>query len=262
VCFDPDAIPPAAVPEATAGAVASDRLTLASADGTEVGAFLARPERPSGVAVAVLPDMRGLHPFYERLAAQLAGQGHSALAVDWYGRTAGTGPREDGFDVMAHLRQLSRERMQDDVEAAAWYLRTEAGGAARAVVALGFCMGGRQAFMAAAPRFGLAGVIGFYGMPGIGGPYGPGPTQHAAEFTAPVLGLFGGADEGIPPEQVAAFDQALTAAGLEHELVSYPGAPHGFFDVAHAEHADASADAWRRVLAFIGRIGRRTGGWD
>jgi carboxymethylenebutenolidase len=69
---------------------------------------------------------------------------------------------------------------------------------------------------------------------------------------SPVLGLFGGADEGIPAEAIASFDTALGAAGVEHELVSYPGAPHSFFDRKATDFAEASADAWARVLGFIG----------
>ncbi len=72
-----------------------------------------------------------------------------------------------------------------------------------------------------------------------------------ADIKTPVLGLFGGADQGIPVEQVAALDQALDASGVEHEIVVYPGAPHSFFDRRAQEFADASADAWQRVLGFI-----------
>ena len=72
-------------------------------------------------------------------------------------------------------------------------------------------------------------------------------------MAAPILGLMGGADEGIPVEDVNAFDEALDTAGIEHELVVYPGAPHSFFDRKFAEHADASEDAWNRVLAFLER---------
>ena len=80
----------------------------------------------------------------------------------------------------------------------------------------------------------------------------PGPIQRARELTAPILGLFGGADDGIPPETVTEFDTALTDAGVRHEIVTYPGAPHGFFDQSLAdEYADACADVWRRVLAFL-----------
>ena len=67
----------------------------------------------------------------------------------------------------------------------------------------------------------------------------------------PVLGLFGGADNGIPPEQVAALQAALTQAGAEHTIHTYPGAPHSFFDRTAAQYAAESADAWQRMLAFI-----------
>ena len=73
----------------------------------------------------------------------------------------------------------------------------------------------------------------------------------ATRFACPVLALYGGADEGIPPEAVAAFDRALDAAGIERETVVYPGASHSFFDRNQEQFADASADAWRRVLAFV-----------
>ncbi len=63
----------------------------------------------------------------------------------------------------------------------------------------------------------------------------------------------GGADQGIPVEQAEAFDAALDAAGIEHDVVIYPGAPHSFFDRKFEEFADASEDAWNRVLAFLAR---------
>src|SRR5262249_29154829 len=109
-------------------------------------------------------------------------------------------------------------------------------------------------FLAPAESHNLAGAVGFYGAPGMTGPYrDPGPTQLADRMTAPVLALMGGADEGIPPSQVEAFDAALTAAGVVHEVVVSPNAPHGFFDLKQAEFADACANAWRRTLAFIAR---------
>jgi carboxymethylenebutenolidase len=67
----------------------------------------------------------------------------------------------------------------------------------------------------------------------------------------PILGLFGGADPGIPAESVAAFEDALTKAGIEHRLVSYDGAPHSFFDRKADEFADASAKAWEETLTFV-----------
>ena len=195
--------------------------------------------------------MRGLYRFYEQLGLRIAQQGHTALAIDYFGRTAGTGPRDASFPFMEHVVRVTRTTLDDDIEAAANYLRSNEGGNNDAVLALGFCFGGRQAFLASAPRFQLDGVIGFYGAPGFYPNGAPGPTQRAAELKAPILAIFGGADEGIPANQVEAFDQALTSARVPHEIVVYPGAPHSFFDIKHEEHAEACADAWRRVLAFI-----------
>ncbi len=72
-------------------------------------------------------------------------------------------------------------------------------------------------------------------------------------MSAPILGLMGGDDPAIPQEDVDAWDEALDAAGVNHEIVVYPGAPHSFFDRKYEEFADASEDAWSRVLAFIDR---------
>jgi carboxymethylenebutenolidase len=94
-------------------------------------------------------------------------------------------------------------------------------------------------------------VVGFYGSlsPERWGENSP--IYRAGDMYGPVLGLFGGADEGIPPDQVEAFDHSLAKAGVKHEIVTYPGAPHSFFDRRYGEHAEACADAWRRVLAFL-----------
>jgi carboxymethylenebutenolidase len=249
VCYDPDATPPVYGEPITTATTAP--LTLTSADGTRFAAVLARPAEPTGVGVLVLPDNRGLSHFYDELASRLAEQGHTALAIDYFGRTDELGrDRGPDFPIMAHLGQLTRTGLYDDWAAGVDHLRSPDGGGCRAVVSLGFCLGGRFAFFTAAPEFGLAGAIGLYGATE---PIrdAPGPTQRAAEFTAPILGMFGGADEGIPPSAVAAFDEALTAAGVTHEIVTYPGAPHGFFELQRDEFAAASADAWHRILAFL-----------
>ncbi|WP_327003626.1 dienelactone hydrolase family protein [Dactylosporangium sp. NBC_01737] len=250
MCYDADARPPQSSEsevEVEAGAV-----VLESADGARFAGFLATPAVHSGAGVLVLPDNRGLSGFYEQLATQLARHGHAALAIDYFGRTAGLDhtARGDGWgdmaNLMPHLAQLREEQLSADFTAAIGRLRH----AAQAVVSLGFCVGGRFAFLTAAARFGLAGAIGLYGMPGVllGR---PGPTQRAADLVAPILGMFGGADEGIGAAEVDAFDAALTTHRVPHEIVVYPGAPHGFFDEQLPGHAGAQDDAWRRILAFI-----------
>ena len=92
----------------------------------------------------------------------------------------------------------------------------------------------------------------FYGMPGERDGVA-GPTQRAGELEAPILALQAGDDQHIAADLNQAFEQALAEAGVEHELVTYEGAPHSFFDRRNEEFADASEDAWQRVLAFLDR---------
>ncbi len=251
MCFELDSLPP--IPAVSGAAVAHRDLELVAGDGTRFAAFAALPDRPPRAGVVVLPDVRGLYRFYEELALRFAERGIAAVAIDYFGRTAGVGKRDDDFPFREHVAQTTPEGIQADVGAAVDYLRSEEGGSASTVFTVGFCLGGRHSWLAAAGGHGLAGAVGFYGRPGEGSDGSPGPAQRASELDAPILGLMGGADEGIPAADVAAFEQALEAAGVEHELVTYDGAPHSFFDRRYEQHAEASEDAWRRVLEFIDR---------
>lgn len=252
MCFDLDSRPPIA--PILGGSIDHETLTLTSADGTAFRAFRARAAEPSGAGIVISPDVRGLHPYYEELALRLAENGVDALAYDYFGRTAGTGVRGDDFPHMEHVQQVTWDGLRADLVAAIDALRASRPGdaAPRSVFTMGFCMGGRLAFNSSALGQGLAGVIAFYGIPGSGGRGSmPAPIDQAAILHGPLLGFFGGIDQAIPASTVEAFDEALRAAGVAHEFVTYPEAPHSFFDKKAADYADASADAWRRTLAFI-----------
>ena len=246
MCFDRDSLPP--VPVLSGAAVSHDDLVLEAADGNRLAAFAATPDEPSGAGIAILPDVRGLYRFYEELALRFAERGHAAIAIDYFGRTAGVEKRGDNFEFMPHVEQTTSEGVQADVAAAVTKLRADG---ASAIFTVGFCFGGRHSWLAAAGGHGLAGAIGFYGRPGLGRDGSPGPTERAAELDAPILALMGGADPGIPVEDVRAFERALDAAGVEHQIEIYDGAPHSFFDRKFEEFASASEDAWSRVLAFV-----------
>jgi carboxymethylenebutenolidase len=257
MCFDFDARPPDLPADLAiaplAGGAAAELLELASADGTRLSAALAESPDASEPAVVILPDVRGLYRFYVELAERFAQAGHHAIAIDYFGRTAGTGERGEDFEYMPEVAKTRVETVQLDIAAAIEALGERTG--ARSVVTVGFCFGGSHSFAAAtSPELDLVAAVGFYGrlVPSREG--APAPLEHAGETRCPVLGLFGGADPAIPAEEVEAFDRGLDEAGVEHEIVSYPGAPHSFFDRSQAEHAEASADAWRRVLAFLGSV--------
>ena len=276
MCFDHDSRPPIA--PIAGGAADAQRITLTAEDGTIFSAFEARatdeaqaafearaadpsgsPNR-TGAAILILPDVRGLHPYYEELALRFAENGIDALAIDYFGRTAGLAPRPADFDFMPHVARTRWETLAADIRVGAGRLRStvDDGGrdrsafANRSLFVTGFCMGGRLAFDATTLGCGFSGAIGFYGWPvGENQNGSPAPADVVDRMECPVLAIFGGADTGIKPEMREAFGAALDRAGTEHRIVTYDGAPHSFFDRKAAEFQSASEAAWAETLAFI-----------
>lgn len=250
MCFDLDSHPPI-VPIA-GGALDSTELVLEASDGNRFRAFRARASEPISAGIVILPDVRGLHPFFEELALRFAENGVDAVAIDYFGRTAGLTPRGDAFEHMPHVGQMTWGGVSADVRAAVHHLRNEDEGRVQALFTIGFCMGGRLAFLTPTLGAELSGSIGFYGFPvGPGRGDIPAPIDLVDRFANPVLGLFGGADQGISREAIDQFDAALTKADVEHRIVVYDGAPHSFFDRKADEYADASAAAWEETLTFV-----------
>jgi carboxymethylenebutenolidase len=250
MCFDHDSRPPI-VPDPSGMRDAAD-VVLRASDGNRFAAHVARAANPTGAAIVILPDVRGLHAYYRELTERFAEHGVDAVAIDFFGRTAGLTDRGPGFEYMPHVAATTYAGLSADVRAAAAHLRGVA--QVERLYTTGFCFGGRLAFLTAGMAdLALSGVIGFYGWPaGRSRNDTPAPADVASTFTCPVMGIFGGADEGIPAPAVAAFEQALTAAGVEHCIETYEGAPHSFFDRKAADFADASERAWAETLAFMG----------
>jgi carboxymethylenebutenolidase len=248
MCFAFDAEPPR--PAGAPAPVPGTSLTLTSSDGTSFMAYSALASSPSGASVVILPDIRGLFAFYQRLAENFASVGIDALAIDYFGRTAGISPRDSDFEFRPHVEQTTYEGVAADVLAGASELRS--GGRSRALFTVGFCFGGSYSFLLAAdPALDHAGAIGFYGGMRPRQEGGPTPITVAPQTRVPVLGLFGGADQGIPADKVAEYEAGLAQAGVEHTVHTYPGAPHSFFDRSYADFSAECADAWDRVLSFI-----------
>ena len=248
MCHELDSEPPIA--QIAGAAISHADVVLDAADGNRLAAFVATPDEPASVGVVILPDVRGLYHFYEELALRFAERGYAAIAIDYFGRTAGVAKRDSDFQAMEHTMQTTPEGVQADIAAAVAYLRSPAGGSRSAIFTVGFCFGGANSWLAAAGGHGLAGAVGFYGMPGERAGR-PGPTAAAERMAAPILALQGGADDHIPAEVNEAFDAALTAAGVEHEVVTLADAPHSFFDRHFEQFQAQSDDAWTRTLAFI-----------
>jgi carboxymethylenebutenolidase len=251
VCFELDSRPPL-LPIAGAAVNGKD-VTLTSGDGTRFMSYAARAAKSSGAGMIVLPDVRGLHSYYKELAERFAEAGLDAVAIDYFARTADTSDRGENFDFMSHVAKTEPHSVQADVAAAAAYLRSNEGGSVRSLFSMGFCFGGSIASLTASWGLDLKGVVPMYGWPDGSPrrPNWPAPVSKVGEFTCPVLAIYGGADEGIPPEARDRFENALREHGVKHLSKTYEGAPHSFFDRRYAEFDEVCKDSWRTILAFI-----------
>ena len=218
-------------------------MVLTAADGNKFAAYFALAAKPTGAGMVVMPDVRGLHHFYKELAQRFAEAGVDAVAIDYFGRTAGIGDRGESFDYKPHVEKTTPEGISADVAAAVAHLRSKEGGAVKAVFTVGFCFGGSSSWNMSGLVDGLNGCVGFYGRPERSLPF-------LSKMKAPLLLLIAGADF-TPTEAFHDFDKKLTEAKVPHEMHIYEGAPHSFFDRSFAEWKEACDDAWRRMLAFI-----------
>src|SRR6478609_5608514 len=170
MCHDHDSRPPA--PPRTGDVAERGVLALTSADGTEFSAAFAAPAATPRVGVVILPDIRGLHPYYVALAERFAEAGTVAVAVDYFGRTAGlageNGVRGEDFDWQPHIPQTTPEGIDTDITAAMAYLRGRTS-ANLPIITVGFCFGGSHSWRQSGGDLDLAGCAGFYGRPAMVG---------------------------------------------------------------------------------------------
>ena len=242
MCYTDDARPP--LPPILGAAADQGDMTLKAADGNQFMAYFARASKPTGAGMVVMPDVRGLHHFYKELAQRFAEAGIDAVAIDYFGRSAGMGDRSDSFEYMPHLEKTTQEMIAMDVAAAVAYLKSKDGGAVKSVFTVGFCFGGSSSWNQSALQPELNGAIGFYGRP-------PRSETYISDMKAPLLLLIAGDDAATPLDASKEFEHKLKAAGVSTEMHIYEGAPHSFFDRTFAKWKEAGDDAWRRMLAFV-----------
>jgi carboxymethylenebutenolidase len=241
MCFGDDARPPAPPVRGPVGDHGD--LVLTSADGTQFAAYHAQPAEGSAQAIVILPDVRGLHPFYKELAERFAEAGLHAIAIDYFGRTAGLTARDEDFAFRPHVEATQPGQIAEDTGAGAAWLRQQAG--VRSVFTVGFCFGGSNSWAQSASGLDLAGNIGFYGQPAR-------VSDLVPMMRSPLLMLAAGEDF-TPVEAVEAFAADARGQGVEVDLTVFPGAPHSFFDRSYAEHQDACDQSWRLMLDFVAR---------
>jgi carboxymethylenebutenolidase len=247
MCYGDDARPP--LPPIRGAAADQGDVELTSADGTRFAAYFARAGSPTGAGMLILPDVRGLHPFYKELAQRFAEAGIDAVAIDYFGRTTDHLDRGEGFEYRPHVEKTAPSTIDADAAAGIEFLRSPQGGSVRSVFSVGFCFGGGNSWRQSATNR-VDGAIGFYGIPSR-------VREYLRQMKAPLLLLVAGADF-TPQEEFLKFDHELTEAGVEHEMHIYEGAPHSFFDRTADQHREACDDAWRRMLDFVKKKTRST----
>ena len=231
------------------GETASEMVTIEVGDGTRMDAYHSKPEgggrRPG---LLVLQEAFGVNAHIRNVADRFAREGFVALAPELFHRTApGFDGRYDDFaSVMPHYQALTTEGLSADLAAAHAWLSDRGGVAGGDVAAIGFCLGGRAAFLANV-LLPLKAAVSFYGA-------GIAPTllDRAAGLSAPILLVWGGLDKHIGPEQIAAVTGTLRAAGKPFVNAEFSEADHGFFnDDRPSFHPSSAAQAWALALQFL-----------
>jgi carboxymethylenebutenolidase len=216
--------------------------------------------RPANVAnppvVLVAMEIFGLHEYIKDVTRRLAKAGAFAIAPDYYFRKG-----EDLTKIteipklMPLVNSKPDAELLADLDATVAWAKSQGGDTNRLGI-MGFCRGGRTVWEYSAHNKDLKAGVAFYGSlvdpPAQKAIWPKSPSELAAEIKAPVLGLYGEADQGIPVAQVEALKAALQAANKTAEFKIYPGAPHGFHaDYRPSYRKDAADDAWNQMIAWF-----------
>src|SRR5215813_10753427 len=239
----------------------ADGLTVGDAkikvtDG-EMPAYFARPANAANPPVVLMAmEIFGLHEYVKDVTRRLAKLGALAVAPDYYFRK-GTDLTKiaDIKELLPIVNAKPDAELLSDLDATVAWAKSQGGDANRLGI-IGFCRGGRTVREYAAHNKDLKAAVAFYGTvvdpPAQKTLWPKSPTELAPEMKAPVLGLYGEADQGIPLTQVDAMKSALQGAGKTFEIKLYPGAPHGFHaDYRPSYRKEAAEDAWNQMIAWF-----------
>jgi carboxymethylenebutenolidase len=201
----------------------------------------------------------GLHEYIKDVARRLAELGALAIAPDYYFRKGDLTKITEAAKLMPIVNSKPDAELVSDLDATVAWAKQQGGNTDKLGI-IGFCRGGRTVWIYSAHSPGLKAGAAFYGPlvdPESQKAIWPkSATQLAPEMKAPVLGLYGEADQGIKVEQVEAMKAALAAAHKTAEFKIYPGAPHGFHaDYRPSYRKEAAEDAWAQMQAWFKTYG-------
>jgi carboxymethylenebutenolidase len=229
------------------------RVTI-DVDGEELPVFVVTPNTTPAPGVMIIHDIYGPGEFYQDLARRLASAGYLVALPDFYFRH-GPIPGRDMDAARARGAKVMQEKTFADMAASLAWLRDHEDGTGK-IGTIGMCWGGSMAMLQAARQPRPHASIPFYGFPirprTENNPVLAMDDDEVARVDSPLLAFWGDQDHGVGMDNVAAYDDKLTAQGKDREFVIYPGIGHGFltFD-PDADAFEASQDAWSRTLSFL-----------
>ena len=238
----------------TAGLVAGDAKAKV-ADG-EMPLYFAKPANSTNPPVILVAmEIFGLHQYIKDVTRRLGKLGALAVAPDYYFRQGDLAKISEMSQLMPLVNAKADAELIADLNATVEWAKSQGGDTSRLGI-IGFCRGGRAVWVYCAMNPKVSAGVAFYGSlvdpPAQKAIWPKSPTELAADMKAPVLGLYGQADQGIPVAQVEAMRAALAAAGKPAEFKIYPDAPHGFHaDYRGSYRKDAAEDAWRQMTAWF-----------
>jgi carboxymethylenebutenolidase len=255
-----------AVSPAGADTITTDATGLTAGEvkipvkGGEMPAYRAMPENGTKLPVVlVVHEIFGVHEHMKDVCRRFAKAGYFAIAPDLFARHGDVSKIKDIPEIIKVVSAVPDEEVMADLDAAAeWAKRSGKTDPAKLAIT-GFCWGGRIVWLYSAHNKGLKAGGAWYGrISGAQNVFHPkDPIDLAAQLKAPVLGLYGGKDSGIPVSHVELMKRELAAAGSQpaaakSEIVVYPDAPHAFFaDYRPSFRKEDAEDAWKRLLAFF-----------
>jgi carboxymethylenebutenolidase len=228
-------------------------------NGGDMPVYYARPEKAKNPPVVLVAmEIFGVHEYIKDVTRRLAKAGAFAIAPNYYFRS---GEDLTKITEMPKLMPIVNAKpdaeLLADLDATAAWAKSQGGNTGKLAI-LGYCRGGRTVWEYAAHNKNLKAGVAFYGSlvdppaQKEGGKWPKSPTELAPDMKAPVLGLYGAADQGIPVAQVEAMKEALAKAKKKAEFKIYPDAPHGFHaDYRPSYRKEAAEDGWKMAIEWL-----------
>lgn len=229
----------------------------------DIPAYRAMPTGPGPFPVIlVVQEIFGVHEYIKDICRRLAKEGYMAIAPQMYARQGDVLKLSNIDEIRAIVAKVPDAQVMSDLDSAVDFAKLSGKADTTRLGITGFCWGGRITWLYAAHNAGVKAGVAWYGrLVGETSPLTPkNPIDFATDLHAPILGLYGGEDQGIPVDSVEKMRAACKAAGKTCDIIVYPGAPHAFHaDYRPSYRAEPAKDGWSRLLGWFKQNGLKAG---